>query len=403
MCESEMRTLEDLACRITLKSEAVLRRVGLRLLEGAARLVSASRRLRHGESAGTKEVLILEPFGMGDVLALEPLVRVLASNGWGVHICAQDVWRAIIPPSNIRTWTDCHVPWKSYSLKEKYRIRLLTGERLRQMMHSLRSHAGDCVGLDPRGDIRSILLLYLAGCRHVITLSHYLGTDIELKISDARIIRMRYDLSKWRLNLLFLEPMGVKVEKLGQPSLAHLRSHPESAVDQEAVAFIPMAPWPGKLWGWDKWRDLHRRMTAIGKSPIAFCGPGQKKRVMLELGGIMDVRECDSVQQWIDSLERVSSVIGVDTGPTHIADALGKPLVMLMGPGRLPLWGPTGIHSRVVHHQDRVACAPCHHSVFRCRPVCMQSIEVEEVLATYMQVADLRRFRDRSSLPVEGR
>jgi len=45
-------------------------------------------------------------------------------------------------------------------------------------------------------------------------------------------------------------------------------------------------------------------------------------------------------------------VVIVDSGPMHLADAVGVPVVALFGQGKLPLWAPSGKNNRVLSHQS---------------------------------------------------
>ena len=71
-------------------------------------------------------------------------------------------------------------------------------------------------------------------------------------------------------------------------------------------------------------------------------------------------------------------VITNDTGPRHIALALGKNVVSLFGPNN-PQWTQTG-HDKEIQIVGQGPCVPCDEP--RCRMkqhVCMESITVEQV------------------------
>ncbi len=89
------------------------------------------------------------------------------------------------------------------------------------------------------------------------------------------------------------------------------------------------------------------------------------------------------VHDWVAALARASAVVAVNTGPMHIAAALGKPVVLLEGPSRQPLWAPPCGRHAVVAHQGEVRCAPCHQvgDCLRCGRRCMALDTPEEVLS----------------------
>src|SRR5262249_17238451 len=77
---------------------------------------------KRAEPSATRRVLILEPCGMGDVIALEPLIRTLVNKGVKVGLCAQAIWRELYPADSIEGWIDANIPWTSYDSHRKYRM-----------------------------------------------------------------------------------------------------------------------------------------------------------------------------------------------------------------------------------------------------------------------------------------
>ena len=73
-------------------------------------------------------------------------------------------------------------------------------------------------------------------------------------------------------------------------------------------------------------------------------------------------------------------MLGCDSGPTHLAAALGKPGVAVFGPTDPALTGPYG--SRHVVLRSGIPCSPCMKP--RCthkpRMECMSLVTVEQVL-----------------------
>lgn len=72
-------------------------------------------------------------------------------------------------------------------------------------------------------------------------------------------------------------------------------------------------------------------------------------------------------------------MVSGDTGPTHIASAVGTPLVGIYGPTRPERNGPLGADDESV---SRAGVCQCHH-LRQCRlpRMCLLDIDVPEVLA----------------------
>ena len=93
-------------------------------------------------------------------------------------------------------------------------------------------------------------------------------------------------------------------------------------------------------------------------------------------------------------LAEATGCLSVDTGPAHLAAALGCPLTVLFGPADPAEMAPRG-PAPVAVVRSGVACSPCYGTARRyaCREnVCMRQIGVTDVLAAWssMRVAERR-------------
>lgn len=97
----------------------------------------------------------------------------------------------------------------------------------------------------------------------------------------------------------------------------------------------PSAGWAGKQWPLDRYAELGRRLRA-------GCG------LELVLNGIRTdgvpyaTAHSSSLAGLIDATRRAAAVVGVDSGPLHLAAALGKPGVAIFGPTDPARNGPFG-------------------------------------------------------------
>ncbi len=111
---------------------------------------------------------------------------------------------------------------------------------------------------------------------------------------------------------------------------------PEAELPPEPfVLASPLAGWPGKQWplefysalGERLWKECGLRLVLNGNAAIA--APGTTAHV-------------SSLDGLIHATRRASAVVGVDSGPLHLADALGKPGVAIFGPTDPSRNGPRG-------------------------------------------------------------
>lgn len=326
-----------------------------------------------------RKVVILEPYGMGDVLSLQPLVDTLFKAGFEVTFCGRAPWRPLIPPTQA-DWVDARLPWAGYTVHAKYGGIVALLKAVLQQVRALRPVCRSAIGIDPRGDVRSVLVLRAAGCTRVVSLSHYLGSDLPLMAGIATRVSAPSHLRRWQTGVALAEVLGAGTEPPSRPTVQHLSVCLEPTADLR-IGLVPLAPWPGKEWPAERWRQLAARLRERAYTPVALCGPGQDDRLAEVIGTAADRESCVSVEAWCKCLARLRAVVAVDTGPVHLADALGVPALDLIGSSVLPLWAPAGDTTVVVHHHDAALCAPCHQ-VGNCSTAvrCMELISVNEVM-----------------------
>src|SRR6266404_4161592 len=84
-----------------------------------------------------KKVLILEPFGLGDIISLEPLVRVLKQRGYQIGLAGKKPWKALYPEDRQLQWIDSELPWASHNEKTKYALRGYASASFRSHLEAL--------------------------------------------------------------------------------------------------------------------------------------------------------------------------------------------------------------------------------------------------------------------------
>jgi ADP-heptose:LPS heptosyltransferase len=82
----------------------------------------------------------------------------------------------------------------------------------------------------------------------------------------------------------------------------------------------------------------------------------------------------------VEWLRRCELMITNDTGPMHVAAALGKPLVALFGPTEPRRTGPYGQAAGVLRHN--LPCSPClkSHCTWKNPEECLRAISPALVL-----------------------
>ena len=119
--------------------------------------------------------------------------------------------------------------------------------------------------------------------------------------------------------------------------------------DGPAVLINPGAGWGAKRWPVERYADVARGLLNRGCRSFVNAGPGEvilADEVVKRTGGGAVSLLC-SVEQLIAITRRVSLAIAGDTGPLHLACALGRPVVGIYGPTDPSRNGPFGTRFKV--------------------------------------------------------
>jgi heptosyltransferase-2 len=129
------------------------------------------------------------------------------------------------------------------------------------------------------------------------------------------------------------------------------------------IGMIPSAQWPGKRWPLDRFRDVMEklvkttphRLVVLGGREDTFCDELVRdlppERVINAQGKL-------SIGESAALLSKCDFVIANDTGMMHVADALGKPSILMLGPTSAAM-GCLPFHpqSKILEHD--LWCRPC--------------------------------------------
>ncbi len=144
---------------------------------------------------------------------------------------------------------------------------------------------------------------------------------------------------------------------------------------------------PSRRWPTLKFAQLADRLITDYGARIYFSGTKDEKPLIEETMRMMknkaiDISGCLTIKQLSALIEKTNIFFVSDTGPLHIASAMGTPVVGFFGPNTPLLYGPLGGNNAVFY--KGLPCSPCitnyNAKTSHCKdPVCIGSIEVDEV------------------------
>ncbi len=182
-------------------------------------------------------------------------------------------------------------------------------------------------------------------------------------------------------------------EPYGFPAAATAAEWARSFVDslgeteRGLAGIVPGSTYPSKGWPVDRFIDLSKRISGeLGMRPMIMWGPGEEG-LAAEIAGAVPgaiVPPATGVAEAGALIGRMKVLVGIDSGPKHVAVLLGVPTVTLFGPTDPRIWDPVNsLHRAIWKGLD---CAEgCRDK--ECKPNrCMDMITVDEV---FSEVSDV--------------
>jgi heptosyltransferase-1 len=188
-------------------------------------------------------------------------------------------------------------------------------------------------------------------------------------------------------NLALLEPLGVRDPRVEFPLEIPRTDASEqvaAAVGPTGYALInPGAAWPNKRWPAERFGALAAIMRErLAMRSVVLWGPGEESLASAVVDASKDaalLAPRTSVTDLFALAKGARLMVSGDTGPLHIAGAVGTPTVSLFGPTNPDRNGPWTSADVAV---SRFAGCACHYQR-RCRrgDPCIDEIAVNDVVA----------------------
>jgi len=166
------------------------------------------------------------------------------------------------------------------------------------------------------------------------------------------------------------------------------------------IGVVPSAQWPGKRWATANYRKLLSLL--ISQTPfsvILFGGPSDSFCSSLSDGlpshRVINTQGKLTIAEATAAIDECAFVVANDTGLMHIADALKKPTVLILGPTSKELGClPTHPLSQVLEHD--LWCRPCSKNgqapCIRLKRHCLELTTPAQVFEMCLRVANILKL-----------
>jgi ADP-heptose:LPS heptosyltransferase len=207
--------------------------------------------------------------------------------------------------------------------------------------------------------------VWLAGISTRVGYDRKGGQLLTQRIPDRKAIGERHEIE---YNLELLNALGLLPPS--PPVFTLPESQDERALSMQLFdrlkvmttdRLVAVHPWtsnPRKQWPMPRFRQLIERLAERSTAvPIVIGGREEQSRVQevigTDSGRVVDAVGRLSLPQLAGLLRRVQVLVSNDSGPMHLAAAVGTPVVALFGTaeaGSTPRrWGPWGSQHTVIH------------------------------------------------------
>ncbi|MBN2397226.1 MAG: glycosyltransferase family 9 protein [Deltaproteobacteria bacterium] len=332
-------------------------------------------------------ILIVKLSAIGDVVHTLPSLAALrrrypdAHITWVIEEDSADIIaghpcldRAIV--SRRKRWVR--------NLRRLHDVRKTIGE-IRSFVTTLRDREYDLV-VDFHGLLKSAILVFLSGGKRRV------GYDSMQELSGLFLNeKVHEDMGKHAVDryLDLVRHLGlnpgvpefyIHMENENRKRIGCLLAEHGISPNDPFVSINPVALWDTKMWDDGKCAQLCDRIAEELKLPVVFTGGRDRNPIerirsrmrfpSIDLSGKTTLRDL----AYLYALSAL--VVTTDSGPMHMAAAVGTPTVALFGPTDPARTGPYGEGHTIVRKD--LPCSPCF--LKRCETRrCMETISVEEV------------------------
>ena len=320
---------------------------------------------------------------MGDILHALPAVAALRAAFPGAHIgwAVEPRWRPLLSPTLISQIHE--VPTRDWKARP---LSLRTLRQILTLRRDFRAARYD-LAVDLQGSLRSAFLARLSGAPRVVGSAAPRETPARtfythrIALHQPSVIAQAAEL----LSAATRIPLTPLAPPIGVPH--DHRSEAEVIVGEiPHILITPTAGWGAKQWPIQSYQSLTQRLEQAGHPVLINAGHAEDPTAKAIAQGTKAKVISTSLEDYINLTRRAALVIGGDTGPVHLAAALGIPTLALFGPTDPARNGPH--FPQATYTILRHSTSQTDHRRHPATEPGLQSITVEEV---YQAALDLLR------------
>ncbi len=209
------------------------------------------------------------------------------------------------------------------------------------------------VTIDVQSLTKSAVLAWLSGARRRIGFGNPGGRELSKWFNNERVDPKSVHVVDRYVELL--RPLGIESPAVcfQVPEREEDRKTAEeiirrSGLDRGFAIINPGAGWPSKLWPAERYAAVACHLGAARRLPtlVVWAGPAEQtlaQRIVEAAPAVAQMAPPTTLTELASLCRRAELFIGADTGPLHLAAALGTSCVGLYGPWPATRHGPYGV------------------------------------------------------------
>lgn len=334
--------------------------------------------------------------GVGDIVCVTPALDALRDRFPGARISVMvrphlaDLVRDLPAVSEV-------IPFGSGGLTQRLAFLRTIRRRRFDLWIDFHTPTFNTVGSNTRHFVRNAFLMRWSGARFrrayaskplARHLTHPLPVPSREALQDLNVVRLTLALGWPEPDRIYPKRLAVTPED---------RAWARSALASMPVPRVGLffgTRQPANVWPESSAIDLARRLLER-RPPVSLALIGDRTDVdraarlrtalaRAERARVADFTGCVSFGQTAALLEQLQVLVSSDSGPMHIADAMGVPIVALFSTHNYPgIWAPVNGRSVVIYHE--IDCGPCWLAACPVGNRCMANITPAEVYAAVDQ------------------
>ena len=287
---------------------------------------------------------------VGDVVLSVPGLQLLEQQGFRLHLLGP-------------RWAPALLAGFEWDVRVR-------GQSLSERVVQYRSLARECRASDPGFDRRCNSLLMptsfssaletrLAGLRSAGWAAEGRSVLLAKRLARSPLhheLARYFDLCSQFLNEPGLPSAPLQIAWRNDPRAQEGATHLLRAQGIDTKGFIVLCPFAGGLVDkqektWPAFAEFSHAAHQLGIPLVALPGPGEDR--LLEGFAPIKVMKGVDLGTYGAILARARLMISNDTGPAHLAAAVGTPVLSVLGPTKPEQWAPWGPQVRIVRHWPR--------------------------------------------------